>query len=1302
MRKRQDNRGSTMMIVIVIIAFVSILVATLFTMSVINIQMKSVDRKAKRNFYSAESALEEITLGLQKELSVSSTSAYALVMQQYANKTLEVERRTIFNDKLLDDLKTRLKNGEAGEVYSKALLEGYLSTGVAVHTELDSTKAWQLLTEADSLVLKGLEITYTDAEGYQSVIETDIRLSVPNLNLVQPADMPEVFDYSIIANQQLIADAGGNVTIEAGIYAGEDGLTLTNGAVWEFKQANRVIVKGEILVPKTASLTTTNDMDLWAKELNVTGGTMASRGRTYVANDLVLSNQGSNVTLEGEYYGYGNGGVLTDAGVMLPTGGDSSAILINGIDSTLDMSNIRRLLLSGSAQIATGRLTFDKDRIESMLLENDPSLDDKKNPASLSSGAYYMQSVGNGLLVCSDTEYLQAKTDADYVVEEGSWERFLLYNNSDGTVSLKDPNHLKKYVSVQTEDQNVLLASAETIGVNEKFYLYVITEGTTNYYALKSYANGKFVSIDTYYAEDGTSADGVLCANRDKITDNAQLFLITRFGDLPVEKPLVQPTVTFSYENSAHSIVTFSNPDWGVNGAPAGYRVWITYKKGTEIIKDQEMEYPASRWRAYTDIHPWDDNQEIEYTIRYTVPGGEKTISGTYIHKPGSNNPDGTGTLQNGVYSWHVVYYINNDPTQPAKGYCQATDYGNQRLQFSGDNATENNTSWEMFHLVNNEDGTISLKSQVNMRYVSIQDDGSLIANSDTIGVNEKFKLEFIIRDGSWYYQMITLAEGKGKGKYVCANHNEAGRPAYLTDSISGWEDHFYFDCMRYTDEVGEKTPVDEPEIPNLNPETGMKYHGEKSAKATFTTPYWEGGEGESVTLYYTINGSPLYPAINMDIADKKASCIVPNLKNQDKVRYYFTYTYMDERGVEHTATTSTYIYIHETKYGDAVSVDGQNVNINLGESIEVKSNQIAYLVPPECIGVNEGETLIGKNPMSDAEFARMMSYVGNTTKYPNFEIVSFTKEVEELGGSLDTYRTPGTDGYRTIFVQTAEGTMVYFYVEFDSDNTSRYFRDYYEKNRSALEQYMQNYINEIRLSNRFTRLTANGNMVFSEKGGTGRIDLKSNESYGANLSPVELSGLRNEETGYQKRFKALSGKLMLDYDELTSTEKVRCLFDNIIRYSEEPGDTEGRAFASLPVGTTPITHEVSGVKALVVHNKDAGAFHYNSDPGKEVCLIIATGDVVLEQDFSGVVIARGIVTVKDSAVHNISGNKEALYKILKYRMDPGDPTSETLIEHYFRDGDKYILDGSSVSVATDRDYVSYGDLITYEGWTKR
>ena len=743
--------------VIIIIAFVSVLVASVLSVSMMNVYMKSVDRKSKENFYSAESALEQINLGLQKEMSKAASEAYKEVMLHYAGDTTgtvdvtEASRRFSFNQKYTDELNTVLRGTGVEGSYDKAVLESFLSMDIKAYAKVNGKGEACILNSSGKargeLVLENVVVSFTDPEGYLTTLETDIRISAPNLNLVHPLEMPEVFEYSIIANQKLISANNTVVTFGANVYAGADGMQLAEGSRWTFDGAEKLVVSGDITIPKTGLLTADSEMDLWTNEIHVNGGMLRTGGRTYVANDLILSAQGSEADLNGEYYGYGNGKELKDNlgdnvtpdYVILGEKDESSAILVNGTDTTLDMSGIRRLLLAGSAQVR---------------------------------------------------------------------------------------------------------------------------------------------------------------------------------GDI----------------------------------------------------------------------------------------------------------------------------------------------------------------------------------------------------------------------------------------------------------------------------------------------------------------------------------------------------------------------------------------------VGDAEGISGKTV-VNLGESVEVKSNQIAYLVPSECIGVGDGETLIGRNPMTEKEYAKLLEYQKNLGN--RFEEVSFSTEVEGLDKTLAEYKPTDRAGFRRFFVTDVNGNrLIYYYVDFDTDQASQYFRDYYVANKDKLDRFMKSYVDEIVPGNRYIRLMTDGNMIFGSENGT--LQLQSNVDHGAYLSEADRSTLDEEIAGYRRRFKALGTKLMYDYEELSKEEKKNTVFDNIIRYSTVPGSADYGVFAGIS-GATGKTYEAEGdahTKAVVVNNKDGGAYHYKDDSQKEVCLIIATGDVVLEQDFRGIVIARGTVEIKQG-VTAVTGSKDKLRKILKTKM-PDDAT-QTIIEYFFRDGDKYALDeGLGDSPALKSDYIAFDELITYEDWTKR
>ena len=95
---------------------------------------------------------------------------------------------------------------------------------------------------------------------------------------------------------------------------------------------------------------------------------------------------------------------------------------------------------------------------------------------------------------------------------------------------------------------------------------------------------------------------------------------------------------------------------------------------------------------------------------------------------------------------------------------------------------TVNTDSWELFNLVDNADGTVSLQSHANNLYVSAPNSTTaLVANSSTIGTSQKFDLIYN-GDGS-----VSL-RARSNSMYVCAD--SAGTLPLIANrtSVGAWE----------------------------------------------------------------------------------------------------------------------------------------------------------------------------------------------------------------------------------------------------------------------------------------------------------------------------------------------------------------------------------------------------------------------------------------------------------------------------------------------------------------------------------
>lgn len=67
--QKQNNRGSSIILVLAVIAIVGILAAVLLSVSLMNYRMKVVNLHSQKNFYDAETVLNEIKTGLEDDVS---------------------------------------------------------------------------------------------------------------------------------------------------------------------------------------------------------------------------------------------------------------------------------------------------------------------------------------------------------------------------------------------------------------------------------------------------------------------------------------------------------------------------------------------------------------------------------------------------------------------------------------------------------------------------------------------------------------------------------------------------------------------------------------------------------------------------------------------------------------------------------------------------------------------------------------------------------------------------------------------------------------------------------------------------------------------------------------------------------------------------------------------------------------------------------------------------------------------------------------------------------------------------------
>ncbi|WP_370786372.1 cellulase family glycosylhydrolase [Eubacterium ventriosum] len=384
------------------------------------------------------------------------------------------------------------------------------------------------------------------------------------------------------------------------------------------------------------------------------------------------------------------------------------------------------------------------DKTSSIKIEkinNQTSTTTSYNTVKLPNGKYSIKSVANEKYVATEnggSDPIVANRDS----YGGSWETFYLINNDDGTVSLKaDANN--KYVCAVLDEENQLVPRSESVGTWEKFQIYKISDTE---YGLKSAENGKYVKVDL---DNG----GKLIAGSDSIAGAWETFNIEKLGDE------TSSTKATFYENSNYS-------GWSVALSEG------RYDYGTMISKEIKNDQISSVKVA--------DGYKVTLYNDERFAGSKKTLF---------TDASGLGDF-NDKTSAIVIEKVEKADFNNSNAYITSIANGQVVCAENGGSETivANRSScggaWEIFQIVNNNDGTVSLKSIANGKYVCavIDENNQLLPRSESVGTWEKFIIEKI-SDGE--YALYSLANGK----YVQANLNDGGKLFATSETVAGaWE----------------------------------------------------------------------------------------------------------------------------------------------------------------------------------------------------------------------------------------------------------------------------------------------------------------------------------------------------------------------------------------------------------------------------------------------------------------------------------------------------------------------------------
>ncbi len=194
--KKLDNRGSALLIVILVVGFLTILATTLLYISGMNFQIKQADYQNKKNFYTGETGLEQIRASLMKDASEAAAKAYNNVSMRFVSMGTkdgrQMEYYTEFANELQEiwDAKLATQGNNWKNLlsdyyvpnpdYTLTLDSGYDGNGDGV---FESSELLNLNVAEGYIRIRGLKMMYIDPDTKRAtIIATDLDVCAPEID----------------------------------------------------------------------------------------------------------------------------------------------------------------------------------------------------------------------------------------------------------------------------------------------------------------------------------------------------------------------------------------------------------------------------------------------------------------------------------------------------------------------------------------------------------------------------------------------------------------------------------------------------------------------------------------------------------------------------------------------------------------------------------------------------------------------------------------------------------------------------------------------------------------------------------------------------------------------------------------------------------------------------------------------------------------------------------------------------------------------------------------------------------------
>lgn len=366
-KKRINKKGSSLILVLVVIALISIL-STLVLSLALNAYRTSIQNKwADEDFYYCEDRLEEI-----RETMVGDFNRIILNEYGHVTSLLTTADSKDINNAFRENVYTSIVNYATSNAIEGV---GMLNKTIEIKSEDDpdvvigevkvsfdsdyysnNTEISEIDKTNKRYVFKDVKVEYwngdrtlieADQKRFYASITTDIIFYVPSLGVTEEEEYEGSLSYILVSGGNM--SFNGSASVTGNVYAGNDMLFGSNSNI-DFL-SDYITVCSQLKNDGVFSISGNSvSANLWCKDIllnSAYGSTTAVSGNLFVNDDLEINGKNSTVQLSGKYYGYGDGTESTRYTDGVNTNTMTGAILVNGQGTTLDMTGIGDLVVSG-------------------------------------------------------------------------------------------------------------------------------------------------------------------------------------------------------------------------------------------------------------------------------------------------------------------------------------------------------------------------------------------------------------------------------------------------------------------------------------------------------------------------------------------------------------------------------------------------------------------------------------------------------------------------------------------------------------------------------------------------------------------------------------------------------------------------------------------------------------------------------------------------------------------------------------------------------------------------------------------